>query len=281
MNYLFSPPFSLLQAPKELHTDQDSLGPALDKEPSKLYARKSILDHGSVFDYIKQIRYRWGKLQGALFKTRAWSYSMLAWVCTMQHMALYLFPLNTVSLVTRPAGCLKAREVHSSSARNDLAHGGSDKGEYVEDVKLSSLLFTSILSNWRPAYWVVEGTKVTPVVSSAMLVEQFPIFPVWKHCSWASLTSQFNNIDREFILDAPLKWLAVIVKAAITINLFTYLKDAKVFGGQWTWVWRSGVDGWQWETRIDSSREICFQSSFGERWSVILLICPLQNHSSW
>lgn len=65
----------------------------------------------------------------------------------MQHMALYLFPLNTVSLVTRPAGCLKAREVHSSSARNDLAHGGSDKGEYVEDVKLSSLLFTSILSN--------------------------------------------------------------------------------------------------------------------------------------
>ena len=78
MNYLFSPPFSLLQAPKELHTDQDSLGPALDKEPSKLYARKSILGHGSVFDYVKQIRYRWGKLQGALFKTRAWSYSMLA-----------------------------------------------------------------------------------------------------------------------------------------------------------------------------------------------------------
>lgn len=43
---------------------------------------------------------------------------------------------------------------------------------------------------------------------------------------------QFNNLGPDFIFDAPLKWLAIIIVRSNSEyhSLFTYLKDAKVLG---------------------------------------------------
>ena len=124
---------------------------------------------------------------------KPWSFSS-RWLC------IYFCPTNDHSLTNIRNGVVWALRARLPSinfilcqARNALAHGSSGKGEYVAVMKLLKPLIYQHTSHVNRTILNVAIRKILPMSHGYY----------WR--------GQLNGTDREFILDAPLKWLAVII----------------------------------------------------------------------